>query len=134
MHPRWVDRIRARIDTGRMWLATDEAGVLGAMVLNPRHARHVEPVDEPEFYVQGFVTALRPEARGVAAALWRNAEAVARAEGVRLLRLDCYVSPDRRLVRYYEAVGFQVVRELTELSPGDNEPYHGCLLTRRLTD
>ncbi len=135
----WTERVRSHVDSRWLWLAVDgdprpAAGtVLGTMAVTDGPPPYVAPVDEPEVYIKAFVTALEPAARGAAAALWRNAERLAVHAGASLLRLDCYAGGDGKLVRYYRSVGFQPVRQLTVEFPDSPEPYHGCLLARRLT-
>jgi hypothetical protein len=132
--PGWIARVESHVDNGWLWLAVDgDDRPLGAMALTNGPPFYVDPVDEPEIYVKGFVTAPGPAARHVGALLWRNAERVAAGTGVALLRLDCYADGDRKLVDYYRGRGFQPVRELEVFfHPADSEPYHGCLLQRRL--
>jgi GNAT superfamily N-acetyltransferase len=137
--PTWRSLVEARVGSGNTVLANDSTGLVGALVLGDRPPFYVEHADEPEFYLGGFITALpstaqaiQPAARSVGSVLWQHVYDTARVAGVALLRLDCYAGGDRALVRYYEGRGFQAVRELTVQFPGAPEPYHGCLLARRL--
>lgn len=92
---------------------------------------HVPAAAGPELYVNLLVTDPAYAGRGVGRRLLDHARALARAQGVNRLRLDCYAGDDRALVRYYERHGFRAVSPFTvELADGRYWP--GQVLEDRL--
>ena len=78
---------------------------LGALALGA-HPPHVEPIDEPERYVEALVTSRRHAGRGIGAALVAAAADEAREAGAAVLRVDCWAGAPP-LVAWYERQGFE---------------------------
>ena len=92
-------------------VAVDGAGtpgerVVGAVVVSPGPPSYVEPVQEPERYVQLLITSRREKGRDLGGLLVEHARGVCRRDGVELLRVDCFGGGEQRLVRWYEGQGF----------------------------
>ncbi|GAA3774436.1 MFS transporter [Micromonospora maritima] len=92
---------------------------------------YVPPPTEPELYVNLLVTDRAYAGRGVGARLLAHAAELARDRGVGLLRVDCFRSPDRALVRFYEGCGFTATDPFTVQRPG-RAPWPGQVLARRV--
>ena len=103
--PRVVDRVREWSRGPGLRIAEDDAAPLGAMVLG-EHPPHVEPVDEPELYVEALVSSRAHAGRGVGARLVAAAADEARAAGAAVLRVDCCAGAPP-LVAWYERQGFE---------------------------
>ena len=82
----------------------DETPV-GALALGA-HPPHVQPIDEPERYVEALVTSRRHAGRGIGAALVAAAADEAREDGAAVLRVDCWAGAPP-LVAWYERQGFE---------------------------
>ncbi|KAL4963791.1 acyl-CoA N-acyltransferase [Aspergillus stella-maris] len=122
--PKRIERLQEFTTTGfGLWLAVDAENVtsnaeaeeeqstspgkiIGALALGERNP-YVPPVAEPEVYVSLLVTDREWAGRGIGKQLLKHARGVAREAGVSLLRVDCYAGGDGKLVRYYEAQGFE---------------------------
>jgi GNAT superfamily N-acetyltransferase len=129
--PDVVALIRARVESGAMWLAHNGGLLLGAIVLGDEAPSYVDPAGEREIYISGFITSRAPDARAAGRLLLHHAKTAAADAGISLLRLDCYAGGTGGLVAYYESVGFeQVTRFTVDLS---GVAYTGCLLELRLT-
>ena len=87
-------------------IAADADGTpVGALALGA-HPPHVEPIDEPERYVEALVTSRRHAGRGIGAALVAAAADEARESGAAVLRVDCWAGAPP-LVAWYERQGFE---------------------------
>jgi GNAT superfamily N-acetyltransferase len=104
--PALVERARVWAQGGGLRIADDEADPtpLGALVLGV-HPPHVEPIDEPEVYVEALVTSRAHAGRRIGAQLVAAAADEARASGAAVLRVDCWAGAPT-LVGWYEAQGF----------------------------
>ncbi|MGZ6672739.1 MAG: GNAT family N-acetyltransferase [Solirubrobacteraceae bacterium] len=78
---------------------------VGALALGT-HPPHVEPIDEPERYVEALVTSRRHAGHGIGAALVAAAADEAREGGAAVLRVDCWAGAPP-LVAWYERQGFE---------------------------
>ena len=78
---------------------------VGALALGA-HPPHVQPIDEPERYVEALVTSRRHAGRGIGAALVAAAADEAREGGATVLRVDCWAGAPP-LVAWYERQGFE---------------------------
>ncbi len=107
-----------------MWLCESEGVTVGALVLDDAPA-YVPAAFEPEVYVLVLVTAHRPDAKGAGAFLLDVAVAQADADGVGLVRVDCFAGNGGALVRFYESCGFQ------RLTTFDVDGWPGQVLGRR---
>lgn len=130
--PAIVAMIRARAESGTMWVARSPKQLLGATVIGSQAPHYIDhPAEGPEIYISGMIASRAPNARGIGRVLLEHAAETARRASIDLLRLDCYAGSDGRLVAYYESVGFsQVDRFAIELM---GSTYSGCLLEQRLT-
>jgi GNAT superfamily N-acetyltransferase len=82
-----------------------DAAPLGALVLGV-HPPHVEPIEEPERYVEALVTSRAHAGRGIGARLVAAAVDEARAAGAAVLRVDCWAGAPA-LVAWYERQRFE---------------------------
>ncbi|MGC4896292.1 GNAT family N-acetyltransferase [Micromonospora sp. DT31] len=126
-----------RIAQAEAWAAGDglhlaevDTTVVGALVVGAA-TEYVPPATEPELYVNLLITDRSHAGRGIGTALLAYAAELARARGLGLLRVDCFRSPDRALVRFYESCGFTATDPFTVERPG-REPWPGQVLERRL--
>ena len=94
----------ARGDGLRIAQEDGDATPLGALVLGA-HPPHVEPIDEPEAYVEALVTSRAHAGRRIGAQLVAAAAEEARAAGAAVLRVDCWAGAPP-LVAWYERQGF----------------------------
>jgi ribosomal protein S18 acetylase RimI-like enzyme len=103
--PRAVGYVKAWANGRGLRIAQEhDATPLGALVLGTRPP-HVEPIDEPEGYVEALVTSRRHAGRGIGARLVAAAADEARAAGAAVLRVDCWAGAPP-LVAWYERQGF----------------------------
>ncbi|KAJ5923340.1 hypothetical protein N7454_008585 [Penicillium verhagenii] len=85
--------------------------IVGALAIGER-SPYVPPVSEPELYVRLLVTDRRCAGKNIGKRLLNHAYALAKKEGVSLLRVDCYAGGDGKLIQYYESQGFNRVEIL----------------------
>ena len=104
--PELVARTHVWARDGGLRIAEEngDATVLGALVLGA-HPPHVEPIDEPEAYVEALVTSRAHAGRGVGTELVSAAADEARDAGAAVLRVDCWAGAPP-LVAWYERQGF----------------------------
>lgn len=103
--PRAVAMVRSWAQGDGLRIAQDADTPVGALVLG-EHPPHVEPIDEPERYVEALVTSRAHAGRGVGAQLVATAADEARAAGAAVLRVDCWAGAPP-LVAWYERQGFE---------------------------
>ncbi|CCH31417.1 GNAT family N-acetyltransferase [Actinosynnema sp. NPDC047251] len=120
---RVADRVREDV----VWVAEVDGEPAGVLTHSGRAPEYVPAADEPELYVRILVTSRAFTGRGVGGALLDHARDQARAQGVGLVRVDCYAGGDGQLVRYYERSGFTAVEKFTV------EDWPGQLLADRVT-
>jgi GNAT superfamily N-acetyltransferase len=82
-----------------------DATPVGALVLGA-HPPHVEPIDEPEAYVEALVSSRAHAGRRIGAQLVASAAEEARDAGAAVLRVDCWAGAPP-LVAWYERQGFR---------------------------
>jgi GNAT superfamily N-acetyltransferase len=123
-----VDHMRKEVGDNDLWLARIDGEIVGAMLLGDHPTYYVEPVAEPEIYLHLLVASRRHIGAGIGRRLVDKAIALAREEGIGLIRVDCYAGDDRKLVAAYERLGF------TPTTPFQVENWPGQLLELRLTD
>ena len=99
-------------ESGGLVIAEHDDVPVAAMVLGDAPA-YAPPAADPELYVVALVAARQPNARGVGRFLLAEAERVATARGVRVLRLDCFAGNGGALVRYYQDAGFRPTDRFT---------------------
>jgi GNAT superfamily N-acetyltransferase len=95
----------ARGDGLRIAQEDGDATPLGALVLGA-HPPHVEPIEEPEAYVEALVTSRAHAGRRIGAQLVAAAAEEARDAGAAVLRVDCWAGAPT-LVAWYERQGFR---------------------------
>jgi GNAT superfamily N-acetyltransferase len=85
-------------------------GVVGAIAVGDA-TPYVKPAEEPELYIQAFITHRSWAGHGIGAILLAKARQLARDAGVSVIRVDCYRGEDGKLVKYYESQGFVKTEE-----------------------
>ncbi|WP_237773474.1 GNAT family N-acetyltransferase [Streptomyces luteocolor] len=129
-NPKAVAMVEKYVTTGRPWIAEIDGTVVGTLTLTDGPGGDIIPkADEPERYVHLLVADHgRFAGRGVGRALLAHAVEETRAQGVSLLRVDCYRGEDRALVAYYESNGFTATEPFT----GPDGSWPGQVLARRV--
>ncbi|MFG1905830.1 GNAT family N-acetyltransferase [Kribbella sp. NPDC048928] len=128
--PRRVEQITAFAADGGLWVGTLDDQVVGALAVGAA-LDYVPPATEPELYVRLLVTDRASAGQNLGGTLLDHARELARAGGVRLLRVDCFAGGDQALVRYYERQGF--TRDVEFAVPRVNAPdWPGQVLAQRL--
>jgi GNAT superfamily N-acetyltransferase len=103
--PAAVMRAEGWASGGGLWLAKGPGGEpAGAIVLGEAHD-YVPPATTPELYVMVLLTASAWRGRGVGARLIAHADELARRQGARQLRVDCWDGVPE-LPAAYERLGF----------------------------
>lgn len=115
--PRVVEFVRGLLTNGVVTIAEVEGEVVGASVVADHPMPYVPPADEPERYLTLLVSSPRYRGQGIGQRLIQLARDRTIAEGINLLRVDCWAGGDRRLVAYYEGQGFTPLQEI-EVRPG----------------
>lgn len=108
-NPDRVRKITEKLRDETVWIAEVDGEPAGALTHSERPMEYVPQVEEPELYIRLLVTSRKHTGKGVGSALLDHARAQARAQGVDLVRVDCYAGGDGRLVEYYKRNGFQPV-------------------------
>jgi len=105
-NPRRWEQARSWLVDGELFLAELDGRPVGALAVAPMPQWDAPPAGEPELYVRFLLS--DPDLRGhaVGGRLLDHARAVAAANRIGLLRVDCYGGDDRKLVAYYERHGF----------------------------
>ncbi|MFE0458991.1 GNAT family N-acetyltransferase [Kitasatospora sp. NPDC058965] len=130
--PAVVERVERYARDHLVRIAEDDRGrPVGSCVLTSGAPDYAPKTDEPELYVQQLVTSRAHRNSGIGAALIADARAEAARRGVRLLRVDCYAGPDRKLVAQYGALGFTET-ESFEVTTADGTVWPGQVLEIRL--
>ncbi|MEN3611020.1 GNAT family N-acetyltransferase [Plantactinospora sp. ZYX-F-223] len=129
-NPRRIDQVRRWAAEGGLYLAELAGRPVGAIVVGAA-VPHVPAATEPELYVNLLVSDRAHAGRRIGARLLEYAEELARAQGLALLRVDCYAGDDGALVRYYESQGFTATEPFTV--PLVDRSWPGQLLERRLS-
>ncbi|MFF7632306.1 GNAT family N-acetyltransferase [Kitasatospora sp. NPDC008050] len=115
-------------------IAEDQDGqVIGACVLAEELSdciAQVAPADVPELYVRFLLTDRARSGSGIGAALIDDAREESVRRGLELLRVDCFRSEDRALVRQYRALGF-TESQAFEIPRPDGSTWPGQILEIR---
>ncbi|GAA1582110.1 GNAT family N-acetyltransferase [Kribbella karoonensis] len=128
--PRRIEQVTGFADDGGLWVAEADGRVVGALAVGAA-LDYVPPAAEPELYVRLLVTERASAGQNLGGTLLDHARELARADGVRLLRVDCFAGDDQALVRYYERQGF--TRDAEFAVPRVNGPdWPGQVLAQRL--
>ncbi|MFC7241901.1 GNAT family N-acetyltransferase [Catellatospora aurea] len=127
-NPKRIAQIEGFARAGGLWIAERGAAVVGALSVGEA-LPYVPPAEEPELYVQLLISSRSASGRGAGAALLARARELAVAQGVTLIRLDCFAGGEGALVRYYEKQGFTRGDTFSVEQPGREWP--GQLLTLR---
>ncbi|CAM3347313.1 GNAT family N-acetyltransferase [Stackebrandtia soli] len=125
--PSRVAHITRYTDGGDCHIALAGTDVVGALVVGEAIS-YVPPATEPELYVKFLVADRSRPGLGVGGLLLDHAATLARQRGLSLLRVDCFRSPDRSLIEFYERHGFTSTEEFTV----DDGKWAGQVLERRL--
>lgn len=115
--------------SGGLYIASIDDVAVGALAVGAA-PDYVSAPSSPELYVSLLVTDRSRKGSGIGTALLEHARSLARAEGVSLLRVDCYRGDDRALVDYYVRQGLTPTEEFTVDVPGGTWP--GQVLEQRL--
>ena len=107
----------------KLYVYASGAEILAAAVLLQRDERWEGRLETPAWYVHNLVSA--PGASGAGAAFLQEAEALARRNGAKTMRLDC-AQDNIRLGVWYEAQGYLPAGTCAE------GPYHGLLREKQL--
>ncbi|MEU4195277.1 GNAT family N-acetyltransferase [Kribbella sp. NPDC026611] len=126
--PRRVAQITAFFEDGGLWVADADGRVVGALAVGAA-SEYVPRATEPELYIRLLVTDRASAGNNIGGTLLDHARQLARDEGVGLLRVDCFASPE--LIGYYEKQGF--TRDVAFAVPRVNDPdWPGQVLVQRL--
>lgn len=102
------DSARAHVaelcSSGELRVASLDGEDVAALALGSRPP-HVAPIDRPELYINLLLVSRAHAHRGIGEGLVERALAEARAQGVEVVRVDCWAGAPS-LVAWYEARGF----------------------------
>lgn len=115
--PAKVEFVRGLLSDGVVTVAEVEDDVVGVSVLTDHPMPYVPAIDEPERYLKLLIASPAHRGEGIGHRLIELARESTIADGIGLLRVDCWSGGDRRLVAHYESEGFTPVREI-EVRPG----------------
>jgi ribosomal protein S18 acetylase RimI-like enzyme len=90
---------------GGLRVATVDGEAVAALVVG-EHPQWVDPISEPELYIELLLVSRRHAGRRIGEALVDAALAEARAQGAAVVRVDCWAGAPS-LVAWYEARGFE---------------------------
>lgn len=108
--PEWHDRLVAAVSAGELRVAVSGTEVLGALQVGPAKP-YVPVAEEPERYVRLLLTSRSRAPWVLGPELLRRVSEEASDAGIGLVRLDCFRSPDRKLISVYERAGFTATEE-----------------------
>jgi GNAT superfamily N-acetyltransferase len=98
-------------------MAEMDGDVVGASVVADHPMPYVPAIDEAERYLKLLIASPAHWGQKIGHRLIELARETTIADGIGLLRVDCWSGGDRRLVAYYESEGFTPVQEI-EVRPG----------------
>jgi len=128
-NPRRIEQVRGFAADGGLWIAELDERAVGALAVGEAMP-YVSPATEPELYVRLLVTDRTLTGHGIGTMLLDHARSLARADGVDLLRVDCFAGGDGALIRYYEKQGFTRAEQFAVPVSGSEWP--GQVLIQRL--
>lgn len=119
--------IKALLVDGDLWVAELDGAPVGVLITSDKPVPQVAPIDEPEVYVRLLLSSRRHAGKKVGSQLLDKAVAIAREQGVSLVRVDCYAGGTGDLVRYYESNGFVKSHTFTAIND-----WPGQVLSQRI--
>jgi GNAT superfamily N-acetyltransferase len=115
--PKVVGAVRDSLANGVVTIAEIDGDVVGASVVSDHPMPYVPAIDEPERYLTLLIVSPAHRGEKIGHRLIERAREQTIADGVGILRVDCWAGGDRRLVAYYTSEGFTPVQEI-EVRPG----------------
>jgi GNAT superfamily N-acetyltransferase len=115
--PAKVEFVRDLLSRGVVTIAEMDGDVVGASVVTDHPMPYVPAIDEAERYLKLLIASPAHRGEKIGHRLIELAREATVADGIGLLRVDCWSGGDRRLVAYYESEGFTPVQEI-EVRPG----------------
>lgn len=115
--PRRADFVRDLLASGVVTIAEIDGEVVGASVVTDHPMPYVPSIEEPERYLKLLIASPVHRGRQIGHRLIELAREHTIAEGIGILRVDCWAGGDRRLVGYYVSEGFTPTQEI-EVRPG----------------
>ena len=114
---RLVAFVRDLLANGVVTIAEIDGDAVGASVVTDHPMPYVPAVDEPERYLKLLIASPAHRGEKIGHRLIELARERTVADGIGLLRVDCWAGGDRRLVEYYVREGFVPTQEI-EVRPG----------------
>lgn len=112
-----TDFVREMLATGTFTVAEVNGAVVGASLVADHPMPYVPGIDEPERYLKLLIASPEHRGEGIGSGLIELAREQTVAEGIGLLRVDCWSGGDGALVAYYVGQGFSPAEEI-EVRPG----------------
>lgn len=116
-NPKLVKFVRDLLSSGVVTIAEIDGKVTGASVVTDHPMPYVRAIEEPERYLKLLIASPAHRGQQIGHQLIELAREYTIAEGIGLLRVDCWSGGDRRLVQYYLDQGFTPAQEI-EVRPG----------------
>lgn len=116
-NPAYVEFVQQLLGSGVVTIAEIDGEVVGASVVTDHPMPYVPAIDEPERYLKLLIASPAHRGAKIGHQFIELARERAVADGVELLRVDCWAGGDRRLVQYYVSEGFTPTQEI-EVRPG----------------
>lgn len=99
-----LEYFRGHFNKGQLYVMTNDADILGVMVLLPQDPRWPEYKDTDSYFVHNFATKI--DIPGIGALMLEQAELLSISHGKQFLRLDC-PSHNVFLNNYYESKAYK---------------------------
>lgn len=115
--PRLTDFVRGLLAEGMVTIVEIDGAVVGASVVTDHPMPYVPELEIPERYLKLLIASPAHRGQGIGERLIARARELTVAEGIEILRVDCWSGGDRRLVAYYTGQGFTPTEEI-EVRPG----------------
>jgi len=115
--PRLVAFVRDLLANGVVTIAEIDGDVVGASVVTDHPMPYVPAIEEPERYLKLLIASPAHRGEKIGRRMIELTRERTIADGVGLLRVDCWAGGDRRLVAYYIGEGFAPTQEI-EVRPG----------------
>ena len=116
-NPKLVEFVQDLLSSGVVTIAEIDGEVAGASVVTDHPMPYVPAIEEPERYLKLLIASPALRGQQIGHHLIELARAHTIAEGIALLRVDCWSGGDRRLVQYYLDQGFTPTHDI-EVRPG----------------